>query len=321
MNEKKEDIGALLDYSFDLAYGYDENNFELKVNVNNHVCKAGYIVYIENTEYGGVITKMRVKTSTNELIYIGPTWHGILETKILEPSIAADYLICNGEANTVINSLISTMGLSDLFKASSENSGLTISNYSMNRYINGYEGIKKMLSTVSGKLKINFQVDSYSKEGFVILSATPIDDYSQDDEFDSSQIDFDVEKNYKATNHIICLGKGDLKDREVIHMYCDTEGNISTTQSQFGLNEVTDIYENANAESSIELKQGGIKILKECWNKDSLQIDFDGSKNYDIGDIVGARENTTGIVMAKAIIKKIVTIKNNIVTITHKVGE
>lgn len=321
MNKDKEDVGVLLNYTFDLAYGYDENDFELKVNTNNHVCEAGFIVYIENTEYGGVIDRIRVKTSTKELVYKGHTWHGILETKILEPNSGENYLLCSGEANEVLASLISHMGIGDLFKGSVEDSGLTINNYQMNRYINGYEGIKKMLSEVSGKLKVNFQVDSDKKEGFVILSAVALVDYSNDDEFDSSQMDFDVEKNYIPTNHIICLGKGDLAEREVIHLYADTEGNISHTQSQFGLNEITDTYENANCESIEELEQGGIGMMKELWNTDSLQVDFDGTKEYDIGDIVGARENTTGITMAKPIIKKIVTIKNSIVTITHKVGE
>lgn len=315
MNQQKEDIGTLLDYTFDLAYGYDENDFNLTVNTNNHVCEAGYIVYIEGTEYGGVIDRIRVNTKTDELVYIGRTWHGILETKIFQPDDGEDYLICNGEANSVIASLITRVGLGDLFRASSDISEVVINNYSMNRYIKGYSGLKKMLASFNGKLKVNFQ------EGFVVLSAEPLIDYSQDDEFDSSQIDFDIEKNYKCTNHVICLGKGDLAERQVIHLYADEDGNISHTQTQFGLNEVCDTYENSNSESIEELEQGGTDLLKESWNTDSLQVDFDGAKNYDIGDIVGARENTTSIVMAKPIIKKIISINKEIITIQHKVGE
>jgi len=120
---------------------------------------------------------------------------------------------------------------------------------------------------------------------------------------------------------MICLGKGELKDRTVIHLYADVDGNISHVQTQFGMDEITDIYENANSESEEELEEGGKEALQEAWNTDSLQVDFDSTKNYDIGDIVGARENTTGIYVAKAIIKKIVTIKNDVVTVSHKVGE
>lgn len=120
---------------------------------------------------------------------------------------------------------------------------------------------------------------------------------------------------------MICLGKGDLKDRTVIHLYADANGSISHTQTFTGLDEITATYENANAESTEELEQGGVEALQNAWNTDSLQVNFDSTKSYDIGDIVGARENVTGIFTSKAIIKKIVTIENDVVTISHKVGE
>ena len=313
--DKKEDIGVMKNFTFDLAFGSDENDFELTTNIENNVCKAGYILYIENTEYGGIIDNIRVRTAQEELIYSGRTWHGILQSKILEPNAGEDYLICNGEANAVLDVLIKRMGLDSLFKADSTYSGLIISNYQMNRYIDGYEGIKKMLLTVNAKLKIKFQ------DGYAVLYAVPLIDYSTDEEFDSSQLDFDVEKQYKPTNHMICLGKGDLKERVVIHLYVDEKGNISHTQTQTGLDEVVGVYDNANCESDAELEQGGIEVLQEAWNADKLQVDFDADKNYDVGDIVGARENVIGISIAKPITKKIITIKNDIVSIKYKVGE
>lgn len=312
---EKVDIGVMNSFKFDLAFGIDENNFELTTSTNNHVCREGYILYIEDTEYGGIIRKIAVNTQIGELLYKGDTWHGIIAKKILEPDAGEDYLICNGEANSVLSSLIERMGLDDLFKASTDLSSITIRNYKMNRYIDGYSGIKKMLAAFGGKLKLIFQ------DGFVILSAEPLADYSQDDEFDSSQIDFDIEKNYKPTNHVICLGRGELAERTVIHLFTDSEGNISHTQSLFGLDEITLTYENANCESDEELENGGIELLKAEWNTDKLQINFDSTKTYDIGDIVGARENVTGIFMAKEIVKKIVSIDDETVTISHKVGE
>lgn len=313
--DKKEDIGVMQNFTFDLAFGADENNFELTVNTNNHVCREGYILYIEETEYGGVIDTIRVATDSNKLVYGGRTWHGILESKVIEPDPGEDYLVCDGDANIVLMFLIDRMGLTDLFKVSRKDSGLVISSYKMSRYVKGYLGIRKMLGTVNGKLKMNFQ------DGFVVLSAEPLVDYSQDDEFDSSQIDFDVKKNYRPVNHMICLGRGDLAERHVIHLYTDKSGSISHTQTQFGMNEVTDIYENVNAESDEELERGGTEALQELWNTDELQVDFDSTRNYDIDDIVGARENTTGIFISRPIIKKIVTIKDEVVTISHKVGE
>ena len=314
-NAQREDQGVVPNFKLDLSFGLDENNFEMSVSSTDHICEDGSIIYMEGTEYGGIVDAIRVETENRKIIYKGNSWHGLLESKVIEPDAGEDYLVVSGDANAILGMLISRMGLSDLFKASSELSGLTIRNYSMHRYVKGYTGMKKMLSTVNGKLKITFA------DGYVVLWAEPLVDYSQDDEFDSDQIDFVIEKKFKPTNHMICLGKGELKDRTVIHLYTDENGNISETQSLFGLDERTDIYDNANAESEEELKQGGIEALQTAWNEDELQLDLDANSAYDIGDIVGARELTTGITTAKPIIQKIVTIEKDIIKITHKVGE
>ena len=313
-NAKREDIGVMRDFSFDLAYGEDENNFALLTNTQNNVCGEGYILYIEGTEYGGIVDRLQVDTSVKGLTYSGRTWHGVLQNKVLEPDAGEDYLVCNGEANSVLAVLVARMNLGDLFTADTEDSGIEIRNYRMNRYIGGYDGIRKMLKSAGAKLKISF------RNGFVELAAMPIMDYSQNEEFDSSQIDFVVERNYKPINHVICLGKGELAERQVVHLYADADGNISEVQTFFGLDEITTTYENANAESLEELRQGGIDVLSDAKNADTLEIDLHSANVYDIGDIVGARENETGIFVAKPISKKIVTIKKNKVTIEYEVG-
>ena len=313
--DEKIDIGVMQDFTFDLAFGSDENDFELTTDIGNHVCRAGYFIYIENTEYGGIINRIKVQTDSNTLIYKGRTWHGILASRILEPDAGDDYLVCSGEANEVMGMLIERMNLSELFRANVSDSGLTISNYKMNRYVDGYEGIRKMLSSVNAKLKI------YFREGFVTLSAETLVDYSQDEEFDSSQVNFSVEKDYKPVNHMICLGQGELKERTVIHLFADIQGDVSYDQSIFGLDEVTGLYENVNAESIEELEKGGMDALKESWNSDSLEINIESAQSYDVGDIVGAREHITNIFVARPIVKKIVTIKGDIVTTSYKVGK
>ena len=308
-NADREDIGVLKDYTFDLAFGSSENDFECKVYKENHCCLEDYFLYIDGTEYGGIIDSIGV--ADDEITYSGRTWHGILNSKILEPDSGQDYLILNGEANTVLGQLIGRMGLNSLFKASAETSGITINNYKMNRYIKGYDGIIKMLKAFGGKLNIKFN------KGFVELSAKPIVDYSQNEQFNSDLIDFDVTKNYNPINHCICLGKGDLAKREVIHIYADRNGNISENQVFTGLEEVTAIYENVNAEGD-ELKSGGIEVIQNSWAADKLDFDFNAdNESYDIGDIVGAREEITETTATKEITKKIVTIKNNDITISY----
>lgn len=316
MNTDKEDVGVMKDYTLDLAFGADENDFECKIVRSNHCCEEDFFLYMEGTEYGGIVDDIEIDTEKDEITYTGRTWHGILNSKILEPDVGADYLVLSGEANTVLGGLIARMGLSSLFVASSESSGINMASYQMNRYIAGYDGIRKMLKAFGAKLNMSF------KNGFVELSAKPIVDYSKDEQFDTDQISFKIKKKGNPVNHVICLGKGDLKEREVIHVYADAKGNVSTTQVLTGIQEVSTTYDNANAESSEELKQGGIDKILESWNSDELEYSFDSDEeSFDIGDIVGAKEEVTGTEVSAEITKKIVTIKNNTTTISYEVGE
>lgn len=316
MNAEKEDVGVMKDYVFDMAFGNDENDFQCQIVRGNHCCKEGFYLYVEGTEFGGIIDDIDSDTDADVVTYHGRTWHGVIESKVLEPDIGEDYLILSGEVNAVLGTLISRLELSRLFVASTEDSGITVSSYKMNRYVGGYMGIRKMLKASGAKLMMEF------KDGMVELSAVPLVDYSKDEQFDTDQFAFSVKKNYHPINHVICLGKGELAEREVIHVYADANGHISHTQSLTGIDEVAKTYDNPNAESSEELEQGGIDMILASQNSDEIKFNFNSNDEaYDIGDIVGAKEYVTGIEVSAEITQKIVTINNNLTTISYKVGE
>lgn len=315
-NANKEDVGVLLAYDLDLAFGANENDFECRIQMSEHCCEAGAFLYIEGTEYGGIIDKIKSDTAEGEVVYYGRTWHGILDSKILEPDSGEAYLVVSGEANAVIGTLLERMGLSGLFRAEYVSSGLTISGYKMHRYVTGYDGIKKMLASVGGKLEFTYQ------NGMVILSAVPAHDYSVDEEFDSDQIGFEVTKKHNSVNHLVCLGSGELENRMVVHLYADESGEISQTQTLFDLDEYSSVYDYSDVESEEELIKSGTSRLKELWEPDSMTIDFDSDSDiYDVGDVVGAFDNVTGINIYAEITKKIVTITNGKINISYKVGE
>lgn len=337
MNGSKEDIGVMKDYTFDLAFGADENDFECTINSNNHCCGGGYYLYIEGTEYGGIIDDIEVDTDANEVVYHGRTWHGFLDSKcilplksgeksttdvILKTSDAAGttlinkYLIVSGEANKVLAWLIGRLGIESLFAASTENSGIQVTAFQFDRYCMAYEGICKMLKAAGAKLKVHFS------EGTAVLEAVKIVDYSKDEQFDSNQISLKIKKYYHPLNHLICLGKGELDARQIIHLYADKSGNISHKQSLTGIQEVVDVYDYSSVESAEELETKGIEKIKDAWNSDYISTDFDSDANtFDIGDIVGAKDQLTGMCGKSEIVKKIVTISNNSTTISYKVGE
>lgn len=219
-DKNRKDIDVLSDYELDEAFGKNENNFSLKISLSEHCMEPGCVIYAENTEYGGIIDTLNPNTKDSTLTYKGRTWHGILNSKVLEPNTGEDYLILSGEANSVLKEIITRLKLNDVFSVSEEDSGIEIIHYQCSRYPCAYDEIRKMLYEFMGKLTINCQMKT------VLLSVSPLYDYSADEEWDANQLDFTIEKNYHPVNHLICLGSGDLKDRHVIHLFTDENGGI-----------------------------------------------------------------------------------------------
>lgn len=336
MNASREDVGILQHYDLDLAFGADENSFECKIQASDHCCESGYFLYIDGTEYGGIIDSIRSDTANTEVTYYGRTWQGILGSKVIlpkqssEPSVSGvtvktsdtsgtllnRYLVISGDANKCIQFVLKRVGLDALFTVSTATAPSTISSYQFSRYTDAYSGLCKMLKSAGMKLQTRFE------DGMVVLSAVARYDYSNDEEFDSDSVEFNMKKNYKTVNHLVCLGSGELADRMVVHLYADETGKISQTKTLTGLDEYEAVFDYPNAESEAELISSGTDELKALWEQNELSVDFDPDADvYDVGDIVGAYDNITRISVSAEVIKKIVTIKNGQTNISYEVGE
>ena len=309
----RKDQGILTAYAFDLSFGAAENDFEMTLGANEPALSDGSFAYIEGTEYGGIVDGIKASTNSNSVTYKGRTWHGLMNSKIIEPDTGEPYLIVSGDANEVLAMLIDRLGLTGLFVAVGELSGINIPKYQFRRYCKGYDGIRDMLGDNGAKLKIEWVNRA------VQLSAAPVADYT-DTPADSDTASLNVEKYSKKVNHLICLGQGNLTDREVIHLYVDQFGNIGDEQYYFGLEEIAETYENTNSE---DLRQDGISRLKSLRNNDKAEISLNKANAipYDIGDIVGASEIRTGITVAAIVTQKIIKIKNGVISTEYKTGE
>lgn len=220
---ERVDVGVLHGYVMDIAYGVEENNFELDLPMDMETLpEEDAFIYFDGTEYGGIIDSIQSDTENKRVIYAGRSWHGILEGKVIEPDKGDDTLLLNGDAHDVLRSLIDRMNLTGIFSVSEEKSGIEIVSYEIN-YDYGYTGIRKMLFSFDAKLKMEM------KNGYVLLYVEPIRDYSQDEEFDSSQIDYSLKKTYNITNHVVCRGTDtgeDYVNIYVIHIFTDANGGI-----------------------------------------------------------------------------------------------
>ncbi len=314
-NGGRVDQGVLSAYAFDLSFGVSENDFEITLGLRENTLEFGAFIYMEGTEYGGVVDGMETSTTGETIIYSGRTWHGILNSKVIQPDSGKDYFTVSGDANVVLSTLITRMGLGDLFTVSENLSGITISGYQFTRYCKGYDGIRAMLAAAGAKLMIKWESRT------VLLYAVPIADYT-DTPVDGDMVVLTVKQYRQKVNHLICLGKGDLAAREVIHLYVNASGKIGDTQYYTGIDEITETYDYSNAESSAELRKSGIEKLTELMNTDKAEISIPEmlGLSYDIGDVVGASDIKSGVTVTAAVSQKIVKIQNGAISTEYKTG-
>lgn len=308
------DVRSAADYTLDCAWGKEENDFELVVSGASTI-DAGAYIYIDGSECGGVVDAMedQLTSGVSTLTYSGRTWHGMLANKILEPDRGKDYLTVSGTASTVIGSLISRVGLDAVFDAvDSPTAGAqTIKSYQFDRYTDCYTGLRKMCAASGLKLRLAYA------SGKVRVWAEPAAHYG--DSIDSDLIDFDVTRTWRKPNHLIGLGKGELRNRIVSHWYADSKGNVTQTQTFKGLDEIAQVYDYSSAEAD-ELAKNTKKKLQDLQSEGEVKVTVheDSGIVFDVGDTVTARDNLTGITVNATISKKIVKVSGGVMSVDYE---
>ena len=310
------ELRGILFREYDFEIGDKENSFLITCNraewenVPNNAR-----IYIPGTEYGGIYKRLESDTRYNAVAVGGYTWRGMLQNQVICPPSGEDYATDSGELNQILTRRVST-ALPGLFVGSEESTGVTVS-YRYGRYVTLYEGLKEMLRSAGYKMRIQYDQEQCR----VVVDAVPIVDYSAQIEYSSDMnANYSMVINKMGVNHLICLGSGELKDRTVIHLYADVNGVISQTQTQFGADEVTDVYDYAGAEAD-NLIESGTDQMKANASKNEFAIDLESAQDVAVGDIVGCRDYITGNTMTAPITTKVVKWKNGFETVEYQLSE
>lgn len=309
------DVCSLVYTKSDFSIG-NTNDFEITISLAdwNSNIKVGCRVYAPKSEIGGIIGGIKTDTATDTITLTGYTWRGLLKKKVISPPANEAYKKVSGDLNDILSQIIGN-NFTDIIRAKQSKSGISIT-YQFDRYTDMLSGFSKMLLQKNYKLKIEYIQQEQGAAGFVEVSAVPIFDYSKKIELSQdSQVNFISEQINNACNHLIALGKGELTDREVIHLYADRNGVVSNVQTFFGIDEVCETYENANSENLKEdaLKEFDNRIAKSTFKMDIASLGID----VDIGDIVGGRDYITGISAKKPLFEKIITTENGLTSIQY----
>lgn len=310
------ELRSMLFREYDFEIGDEENSFLVTCNRaewENVPDKAR--VYIPGTEYGGIYKRLESNTKGNSVAIGGYTWRGLLQNKVIIPPAGSAYATDSGELNTILARRVSA-ALPGLFVGSAESTGVTVS-YQYGRYVTLYDGLKAMLRSVGYKMRIAYD----QEQGRVVVDAVPIEDFSAMIEYSSDMnANYSMIINKMGINHLICLGEGELANRTVVHLYADTNGVISQTQTQFGVDEVTDVYDYAGA-ARANLIESGENQLKSNASKNEFSIDLESVQDVAIGDIVGSRDYITGYTVTAPITSKLVKWKDGFETIEYKLSD
>ena len=321
-DKDRKELRFLEESDVDIDIG-DTNDFEISFSVERWSgdIRTGCFVYIPETEFGGIVGELASSTAENKIYVRGDTWRGLMKKKVIEPAAGEDYKKVSGELNTAIKSLIQEAKMDSLFEVAEDDTGITIENYQFERYCTLLDGIETMLSSKGYRLEIRYVQQNLPAVGCVKLRAVPALDHSSTTEFSQdNNMEFTVSDYKRGINHLICLGKGELKDRIVRHLYVQKDSTIGNTPYYSGCEERTDIYESERSEER-ELIENGKEHLRGLMDKKEFQVNLreDVELDLQIGDMISGRDYITGISVKKPIIGKILSIQNGKEKMEYKI--
>lgn len=310
----------------DIEIGSD-NDYSLTIPLREYkadLFPVGGCWYEPGTEYGGILDNPESSTKEKSITYSADTWRGLLSRKCIEPPSGEAFRVVSGELNTILRELLGGQ-FGTLFTVSDTDTGVSV-RYQFARYCTLLDGITDMLTAVSYRLKIE------AVEGeqlTVMLSAVPIVDYSQDEEFSQDgNVDFTLSRATAPINYMIVLGKGQLTARKVYYLHRSEDGTISEVSSiPDGLGVRVEIYNNTSTEDEGSGEDDDTDLIKEAKKRlekladtDSQNLTVAEDLGLELGDIVGGRDYITGMSIARPVTSVIYKKDGGKVSISYKVG-
>lgn len=316
------DVGVLVPSSGDFAWGTDENDFSIDV-YGSDLPERGGLLYAEGSDVGGVVRGFESETDNDLFSIVGDTWTGVLERHVIGPPSGSDYLTISGEARDCVAQVVALTGLTSLYVVDERRTGVTFTHTftgsrdeaesDAGRYMGAWSAIWQMM--LNHGLSVTFAWDGTAKKVRMVVGRRA--DRTSDEEQQAGVSKLGITQK-DVTNHLICLGQGNLKERTRVDLYIDAKGNVSKTQTFKGLDELADVYDDSAAEDAAKLEEDGRKKFAEIW-KDHEQITDTASKGLqlNLGDLVGGTDERSGISATAIISKRVLSFSDGVPSYTY----
>ena len=244
------------------------------------------IIYVEGTEYGGLISGSEISIADNTIKYTGRTWRGCLDQWIIEPPAGQDYLVVSGN----LADSLRLLPMGDFISVS--DTPYTGGSYQFNRYIKTFEGATNLLTAAQSNLRMAFRFVSDGESGTAWLDVVEARDMRNTVEVSqdyNDKIQLTITRDGNTPRELICLGSGELKDRQVLKLYADSDWNVSTTPIAGAY--PVEVYDFSSSE---DLAADGRKhFLELIHNHEQIEVTI-SDLDIRLSDIIGAKDILTG---------------------------
>lgn len=286
------------------------NTFELTMPIQSWKANkilSGHFLYVDGTEFGGLVRSVKKDTRTHTITIGGLTWRGLLANKIIVPPTGSAYLVFTSETpSNIIRSVVGTF-YKGIYAVEDAVDMPSIS--CQFRYQTVLYGLSNVFSKSGLSLSIRFD----ATQGKCILKPRRIVDYSK--LYDVSE-DLGVNLTIKTGgtivyNHVIALGRGELEERDVVERWLHNGTIYSSRPSGMYENEEqTAVYDYPSVESITELENGAEEYLRKY--QDTTTIDVDVSDVVDIDmlldDTITVLDRDMDVNVVKRVLQKVLTI-------------
>ena len=212
-------------------------------------CERGFLdfgMYLicPGTEYGALIEELDSCSQRQQGNLDGELFARFLKEIVIEPPAREDYRVVSRDAHDIMRELLKIL-MTSFLPFRKAQAALRWRTTSSDRYTDALTGFGKMLEKENARINIEIQQGGPNEPFFVALSAVPIQNLSEEVEFSQdSRIAINLKESRRGINHLICLGKGELKDRQVVHLYAQLDGSILQDKKYYtGLQERTEVYD------------------------------------------------------------------------------